>query len=428
MSIENYLTSLKIANDTEKQAQLLSAMESAKDSINYKMKKEYTLRDKYFPFVESYLPKTEHLLFRHIAKYEDKYSYIINSPYPLKNLNFGMNETGEDYDIVFRCCNIDQAELRADMKKVPLPGNLTEKAAFVPISVVLYFIIRYYIFTNQPKKAEIIYPYYGYSIYWKRFSKSFKRFPPVERVMIYTINAMSKRPLIKKLGSIRALLFHIVDHIFSYYTEGLADSCDEGIRYILDQVQSDIGSKMNSIAEAYYDNYYSGKEIMNSSTFIDDDGSQRVDTSISSTVEVLSQNYTNKFFSESINISRVKMAVSMTTDASYKELERTLNHIQSSIPNNDVQNFYSAIFLYYLTLDNPDATESSVRSMKFVALMRDVIKKGTSSNKNIMTIINYTNQWLEAGSNTFRLTNRDGTKSNYRKAVYNYFILNVVSK
>jgi hypothetical protein len=81
-----------------------------------------------------------------------------------------------------------------------------------------------------------------------------------------------------------------------------------------------------------------------------------------------------------------------------------------------------------LTLDDPKANEDSITSMKFVALMRDVIKKGNSIDKNVSTIISYTNKWLEQGSNTFRLTSREGTKTNYRKAVYNYFILSVTNR
>ena len=52
-------------------------------SVNHQMKEEWTLRDKYFPHVESFLPRTEHLLFKHIAKYEDKNATLLNSPYPI---------------------------------------------------------------------------------------------------------------------------------------------------------------------------------------------------------------------------------------------------------------------------------------------------------------------------------------------------------
>ena len=75
------------------------ACEAAK--IKQEFKQVYTLRNKYFPYVESFLPKTEHVLFKYIAKYEDKNSALLNSPYPTKQLLF--SETGEDANIIFKC-------------------------------------------------------------------------------------------------------------------------------------------------------------------------------------------------------------------------------------------------------------------------------------------------------------------------------------
>lgn len=412
----------------EEEMELRALEASTSNSIRHQMKEEYTLRDKYFPYVESFLPKTEKLLFRHIAKYEDKWSEILTSPYPTKILPFGENDGGEDNDIIFKCVNINKNELKRDIKKLPLPGQLSkEKAAFQPLQIVMYLMIRYYIFTNQPQKAKILYPYYGYSIYWKRWAKSFK-YGVNEQVMVYTINNMSYRNLIKKLGSVKKLLEYIVEHVFTYYHEGLAESCDEDIRYILDQVQSDIGSKVNSIATMYYNENENKNVIMSGSTLYDDEGTQRLDSSATATAETYAQRYTNKFFSDPLSVSRVKTACAMSKEVSAKEVEHTIDYIMSTATPKEIHELYSSIFYYYLASGDPKATEESIQSLRFIAVMAEVIKKGNSTNKNIVTIISYMNKWLEGGSNTFRLTNRDGTKTNYRKAVYNYFILSVTNK
>lgn len=393
--------------------------------IRHQMKEEWRIRDKYFPYVESYLPKTEHLLFRHIAKYEDKYNDILSSPYPLKILPFGDGEGAPDTDIVFRCLNINYKEFTKDIKSLPLPGQLThDKAAFNPIQIALFLIIRYYLVTKQPKKLKIIYPYYGYSIYWKRFQKSFNK-GVKEEVMIYAINQMSYRNLIKKLGSLRALLYYIVEHTFDNYREGVANCCDEDIRYILDQVQSDIGSKVNNIAQSYYkvNDNEEGAMLTGSSFYSDDTQTARVDASVTSSAVQLAQRYASKFMSDNIDPSRVKTACSMATEVSPKEISRTLEYILSSVDANDINNFYVAIFLWYLTLDDSKCTVESVNSLRFVAVAKDMIKKGNSNNKNIHTVINYCNQWLEAGSDTFKLSSREATKSNFRRAIFNYFLL-----
>lgn len=422
-----FLDGIILPDNIETPSDLSSALEAAA-IIDHKMKEEYILRDKYFPYIESFIPKTENILFRHIAAYEDKHSDILNTPYILKTLPFGQNEQGEDYDIIYKCTNIDVNELRADMKKVPLPGKLTkEKAAFLPFQVTAFFIIRYYMLTKQVEKAKIVCGYYGYSIYWKRFHASFKRFPPVKSVMTYTINKMTYRNKLKSLGSLKALLNYIVWHVFTHNAPRLVDCCDEDVRYVLDQVQSDIGSKVNNIAQQYYADYNEKREMLTGKTLLDNEGTQRIDTSITATVEKYAHRYTNKFFSESIDLKRVKMATTMATEISYKELCNTMEYIHANVDSNQVYEFYSAIFLYYLTLDDDRVNEDSIRSLKFVAKMRDVITKGNSSDKNIITIISYATKWLEKGSNTFRLTSRDGTKANYRRGVYNYFLLSVTN-
>ena len=409
---------------------LCIAME-ADNTIRHTMKEEYILRDKYYPYIESLIPKTEHILFRFIARYEDRYASIINSPYPSKQLPFGVNEKGPEYDIIYKCTGIDKDELKADMKRCPLPGKLTkEKAAFLPSSVVLFFIIRYYLITKQFDKVKIIYAYYGYSIYWKRFHKSFQ-LGMNENVMIYTINEMSYRNKIKQLGSLKALLVYIVKGRCEYYTEGISQACDEDIRYILDQIQSDIGSKINQIASAYYANYKDPKkkEIMMGDTMLDNEGTRREDTSNITAVEVHAQKCTNTFFSTGINKDRVKTAVAMAAnDISVKEVINTLECIEKNYTATQVHDFYSAVFLYYLSLDDPRATTDSIKSMKFLALMKDVIKKGNTTDRNVRIIIDYVTNWLNEGSNSFRCSNRPGTKTNYKKAVYYYFLLLVSAK
>ena len=403
------------------------ALEAEYPSIRHQMKEEYTLRDKYFPYVESMLPHTEKILFKHIAKYEDKWGDLLMSPYPTKNIIFGQGEEGEDNDIIFRCTGIDRLELKKDIQALPLPGNLkTQKAAFQPLQIVMYFIIRYYIFTKQPKKAQIIYPYYGYSIYWKRWGKSFP-YPPNEEIMIYAINNMSYRNLIKKLGSVKALLEYIVSHVFDYYVEGLAQSCDEDIRYILDQVQSDIGSKMNNIASAYYKAHDEKAVIMKSNTFYEDGANQRVDSSSSGAAKSYAQTYAHKFFADPVNTARVRMACSLAGEVSQKEVLNTIETVHSNVSAEAMVEFYEAIFYYYLT-SGPTATEESIKSMKFITVMKELPKKGNSVDKNVVTALSHVNQWLEKGSNTFRLTERPGTKTNYRKAVFNYFILSVTNR
>ena len=93
----------------------------------------------------------------------------------------------------------------------------------------------------------------------------------------------------------------------------------------------------------------------------------------------------------------------------------------------EVQEFYSSLFYLYLSSGDSKATAESVRSLKFLAVMKDTIKKGNSNNVNIVKMREIMDKWLQQGSNTFRVTKREGTQNSYRKAVFFYFILCVTN-
>lgn len=407
----------------------MELMEMACEAVTKKNSKEsYVLRDKYFPYIESFIPKTEHVLFRYIAKYEDNNSDYLNSPYPLKLISF--KEEGEDGDIVFKCTHINRKELESDMKEViknadmkSSKGVVTEKAAFVSIRVVLYLIIRYYLVTNQPDKMKIIYRYYGYSLYWKMFSKYFKLSVLKPECMKYTINNMSYRNIIKKEGSIQALLAYIIRNRFEYYKEEVVGSTDADMIYVLDACQSDLNAKMKEIYVKYRDDVAAGNVLYESTALLDDQGTQREDVSATASAEALAQTYSNKFFMSNIDSNKVKQALSFSREVSKRELQSTLEFILREAKPEDVHEFYSSIFYIYLTSGDPNCTVETVQSLKFLSTMYNVVKKGNSINKNIIRIREIMDEWLINGSNTFRLTQRDATKTNYRTAVYIYFIL-----
>ena len=401
----------------------IDAMEA---SITYHFKKEYTLRDKYYPFVKSYLPKTEHLLFRHIAKYEDINSEIVNSPYLTNYPKFLQS----DRDIIFKVTQINEDEMKEDIKKVPLPGNLTEKANFQPLWVTLLLIIRFYMEKKDKAKLNAIFCYYGYSIYWQRWQKQFYRkgFLPKKETMEYTINNLSAKFAIRQQGSIKGMLrYEVAQATTETYFDEMMDLCDEDIRYIIDQIATRVARKVVHIANEYYKNYEKNEVIFKGTSALDDQGSQRLDTSVSAEVEVLAQKYTTLFYTYGPNMQILKQAAIMAKDASLKELQVVLEKIATDVPSSEMKEFYSAIFYVYLASGDPRATTASVHSLRFVAIMRDVFKKGNSVNPNIVKISELLNKWLENSSNIYRVTKRDPTKTGYRRAVFYYFVLFVTS-
>ena len=58
--------------------------------------------------------------------------------------------------------------------------------------------------------------------------------------------------------------------------------------------------------------------------------------------------------------------------------------------------------------------------------MQKMYKAGNSINKNRIIISNIIDKWLKVGSATYRSTNREATKSVFKKSIFDYFITKVI--
>ena len=63
--------------------------------------------------------------------------------------------------------------------------------------------------------------------------------------------------------------------------------------------------------------------------------------------------------------------------------------------------------------------------MNFMLEMQKMYKAGNSINKNRIIIGNIIDKWLKVGSATYRSTNREATKSVFKRSIFDYFIIKV---
>jgi len=387
------------------------------------IKREFSLRDKYYPMVANLLPKTEKILFRHISEYRDKNISILSSPYPTKYPIFGP----DDKDIIFKCTGIDIDDMWDDIKLVPLPEGVLKKENFIPFPVLALLIMRYFKINNNEKGLQYMYYYLAYSMWWSVFKKYFKHYMPDEGKMIYTVNNFSNKFKLKQHKSVDGLLYNIVEPTFTgLYKDRLSRCSDSEIWYMIDGVKTKLNNQFNIIYDRYKMNAAAGNTIFKSDTFLDSEGTIRNRNSITSDVESLAQAFTTEFFSSLPNQKRVTLAAKME-GVSASELRTTINVLIDGSMIDDVRLFYSSLFYAYLASGDPDATTASIKSTKFLVVMSNIFKKGNSLDKNIVTTKSLMNKWLEIGSATYRATNRQATLTSFKKAIYNYFILSVTN-
>ena len=92
----------------------------------------------------------------------------------------------------------------------------------------------------------------------------------------------------------------------------------------------------------------------------------------------------------------------------------------------DVRKFYqSAFYLFFNNASNNKYTVRDVNSMSFMLEMQKMYKAGNSINKNRIIIGDIIDKWLKVGSATYRSTNREATKSVFKRSIFDYFIIKV---
>lgn len=377
--------------------------------------KHYLLKDKYIPIVEKNYPQNEMKLLRWISAYRDKNNVRLSTIYPYDYPIFGP----DDIKILYTSTGVNPEELEDDIKQVKLPDGVEEKANFTPLYTTIVFILHYYAKHKKKERFNIIIRYFSYSIWWSVFSRSI---PFVKRpVMEYTINTMNRKFLLKQLGSIDELLFHGTSSAVGVYEPLLLDLFDCSIYYIIDAVKTRLGGYVKNIASKYFKDEKSGNVIMMGAD------SDQTKESVSGDQDIMSlaTAMTTKFFSDRPRRDIVNMVAELA-QVSAKELEIVLTFMIDKRNTSEVQTFYECIFYQYLHEDNSD--NDLTNKKQFLNRMMAIYKKGHTTNKNDLIIKNLMTKWLNEGSRTYQKTTSGTTQSNYRKAVYFYFVFLVALK
>ena len=385
-----------------------------------KVELTYNIIDKYWKIIETNLKKNSDKLIKFIAIYRNKNINKLETPYPV------------DYPVFIPACikilyevtEINENDFKEDIMCInKLEGYkpdkyLKDKAP----NILMNLIIRYYILNNMSKEISIMEHYIGYANYWAAFTKYFKKYKPKATVMMYTINNMSYRNNLKKLGSVDKWLFEMVKTLFDGYDDRIRRGADFELHYIADQIRNRLSSAMKIIYREQEKNEKAGNAIFTSTNVVDD---ELVENSYGITeVLVAADTFTNKFFSHPINEKALKGAL-QPKGITEKDLRKTIFMIADNKNNwDDVHKLYLAMF--YLFLDSGKYTVRDIGTGRFYVEMEKLYRPGNTLDENKLLIKDTLDKWLREGSATFRTTNRTATILTFRKSVYDYFILKVM--
>jgi len=388
---------------------------------------EYNLQEKYYETIVTNLIKNERKLFSHISKYRnreiEKWSDSLECLYqsPLfKDI---------DWNIVFTVSGINENEIQKEINILIDKLNYKNgKLNFTPFRTILFFMMRHYIITEQPKKLEMILRYYGYSIYFTLWTRSFKRwgYNPDKNVLRYTAENLTNKFIIRQVGSVDEMLIYGITLATKTYLHRFVRGSDYDVWSVIDQIHNRIGGYIKSLCSMYMNDYKLGNKIYLSDSIKKDGTLTEIIDMVSVGGEIMSMArvYSTKFFSTNPSKGTIEKAAKFA-GVSATELSSAIQMLHQRNSSEEVTTFYASIFTLFFSSDEKPK-ESDLHSIKFLSVMEGIYKKGNSNNKNILAVKILMERWLQEGSSVYRASNRQATLNNFKKSIYYYFIFTVI--
>ena len=371
------------------------------------------------------IEKNKKALFRYIAEFRNRYINILSSPLITTIIPF--NHSGEDANIVYRCCGLElpQIEKAINEAKVAIKLDAVGKNV-TPFNVVMIMLIS--VFYNDRPKLNALLLYYACGMYYLIYSGMFKKFGPDLDCMQYTVDNLSNKFVLKREGSLeKAMVFSLTTGTEHYKSIIKALSDYDICCTLIPGFRTRVASMLQSVASEYFANYEKGNKIFEQKEY-NDEGEFIIDReSDIARVQRAASAATLAFFSRPIDLNIIRTVAKMHTDASANEIRACVEYIHNDSKSNSVLRFYECIFAAFFN-ENPSATAEDLHSMKFLATANAIYKKGNSKDANITTIKAISHEWLTKGSTVYARCNRVATLNTYKKCIFMYFVMVVSSK
>lgn len=354
--------------------------------------------------------------FKYIGNYIDKNNEILYHNTPTYRLFFSDN----DRQIVYDMCDIDPDSIKDSIKKIPTVKS-SWKLINDPFNIIMILLIRYYILKKNNNGINNTLMYLTLSLYASLHYKMY-RYPPNDNIMQYTINRISNKFFFKKYGNISKALFAIAEGSHQKYKNFLTSDDDSKIIQYFVNLRSRLNNQMRVFANEFYKDQKQGNYLNSTEKDTDDDIYDN-DENISGIISNLTTKISLNFFSSSIN-ERVSSNAASISKISKIILKNTLLDIKNN-ENEKVVTIIRGILQTYLSdSSNPI---NSIGSQKFIAYSINIYSKSNTKDKIILEMKDILDYFLTRYCNKYTETEREMTKSNYRKAVFVYFILFISS-
>lgn len=392
----------------------------------------YNINETFWNTIEDTVPKKTSQFVRFVQKFRDSNINKLETPYPV------------DYPIwrpdceriVYDTLGVDSEDLYKITSNIELPNDYKDKylqkgnsRTVMLVQFALFMLYRYYLLHKKQKEMEVCKYFISYFFYFSLFSKYFKYKPNAE-VMSFTINSMSFKNQIKQTGSVSRWIYGMADASCKKYEVLIQRGADRDYYKTIRRTHTKFNDAMKNLFDTYNKDYKNRKTIFVANTF-GEEGEVLDQSSLGSDIIQLADKYTTRFFENPNSEEVIAYVCDKSQKGGYipeRDLRNTIFNISDDQSNqDDVRKFYQAIFyLFFNNNSNAKYELSDVTTMKFMYEMQKMYKAGNSINQNRIIISNIIDKWLKVGSATYRATNREATKSIFKRSIFDYFIIKVI--
>lgn len=371
-----------------------------------------------YPLIEKELQKKENQIkFQNlVSQYLDRNIEKLSTTGPVYRILFTDYNKNEVYELL----KIDPNDIKAILKKSSyIKGSWANMAN--PFNTVMAMIIRYAKKTHNTQLMVSGIMYLTLSMYPSLHAKYFK-FEPNPEIMQYTINNLSNKYKIKTAGTIWKALLETTTLSDKTYSSNIIRCTDKDITDYIQAFKTRLNSMLKKIAGEFLKNHKE-QNYLNTDMENDDPDNFRTVDNNSFIIDRLTNAISLKLSVNGPDNKIVTLAAKLSV-ISVNDLRTTVNGIVSNKSNsNDIKKVISSIL--YLFLYESQRGQNEIRSNNFLIFSLSVYKRTNVSNENIMELKNTLDRWLNTYSETYRKTNRIATLSNFKKALFLFFVLTI---
>lgn len=354
-----------------------------------------------------------------VGKFMDKNNEKLHTPGPQYLIPFADNDKAEYFNLF----DIDIKEVVSMVDDIT--ESLGSKSDFKllrgnPIFWVFYCCIRYYHLKKDKQGLNCALAIYALAAYPSVFSLFFK-YEPNPGVMQYTMDNLSEKYLIKQEGSIFNGLFKSINNSFNFLSQFMKDGSDKEVIRWIQRIRNDQKSLLKNICDQYMKNHAKGNRVKLSKDSYDD-VQLDVDSDNNTTlVEIIATNVVNEIMTNGLDLRRVNQCKEIA-GISLSDTRFYLSKIITDKYVEDIEKFIKSILFLYLYTDHKN--KEDINSTYFLKWSTELFRKTNSNDENIRTIKITLDKWAEE-TGVYEKFKREGSRINYKKAIFWYFILSI---